>query len=111
MIIPAFLGPFFGAVTASLGWVAKVALPGMLGSLFLAVLTRVGLLVVYFIAVNAAVDILIDQASGYLSGLPADVLSVMTLTGLVNAMNIITSAYLFKLTLRIDAVKLLASKA
>lgn len=107
----AFLAPFVGAVTGTIAWVARIAVPGIMSSLFLAVLTRIGLFLVYLVALNAGVDYLIDQASTYLSGLPGDVISLMTLTGLINALNIITSAYLFKLTLRIDAVKLLASKS
>lgn len=107
----AFLAPFVTAVTGTIAWVARIAVPGIMSSLFLAVLTRIGLFLVYLVALNAGVDYLIGQASTYLSGLPGDVISLMTLTGLINALNIITSAYLFKLTLRIDSVKLLASKS
>lgn len=109
--MPLYLAPFISAITGTLAWIARAIIPGLMSTMFIAVLTRVGLFVVYLIAVNAAVDVLLDHASTYLSGLPGDLISLMTLTGLINAMNIIASAYLFKLTLRIDSVKLLASKA
>jgi len=108
--MPIILGPFFAAITGSIGWVARLVLPALLSQVFLAVLTRIGLFVLFFIATNAAVGVLLTQATGYLSGLPSDLIQIMSLSGIVNALNIIASAYLFKLTLKIDSVKLLASK-
>lgn len=109
-IIRIALGPFFGAITATIGWLGRTVLGGLLSQLVLGLLVRVGLVVAFFIATNVAVQKLLTMAQGYVSSLPGDLIALMTLTGLVNAMNIIASAYLFKLTLKIDAVKLLGSK-
>lgn len=111
MVIAAFLGPFFKAVTGSVGWLGRSVLPFIVGHVFSSVLARIALWVVFLVASTVAVEKLLEMAQGYVSGLPADVLNVMQLTGMINAMNIIASAYLFKLTLKIDAVKLMASKA
>ncbi|MEO5355257.1 MAG: DUF2523 domain-containing protein [Magnetococcus sp. XQGC-1] len=111
MVLPLFLGPFVSAITGSLGWVARSVLPFIIGHVFSSFLARVLLWVVFLVATTVAVEKLLEMAQGYVSGLPGDVLNVMQLTGMINAMNIIASAYLFKLTLKIDAVKLMASKS
>lgn len=111
MVIPLFLGPFVAAITASIGWLARSALPLLFGHVFSSFLARIALWVVFLIATTAGVSQLLEIAQGYMTGLPADVLNVMQLTGMINAMNIIASAYLFKLTLKIDAVQLVASKS
>lgn len=108
--MPVFLGPFFAAITGSLGWIARVVLPTLLGSFVAHVLVRIGLYLVYLGAVMFAVNQLIAMASSTLTGLPADLLQIMTMSGMITAMNIIASAYVFKLTMRIDYVKLLTSK-
>jgi len=107
--MPVFLAPFIAPILAAIAWLARIALPALLGQVFIGLLLRIGLVVAFFIATTAAVNVLMAQASGYLGGLPGDLLSLMGATGLINAMNIIGSAYLFKLTLKIDAVKLLSS--
>ncbi|MEO5355318.1 MAG: DUF2523 domain-containing protein [Magnetococcus sp. XQGC-1] len=111
MVLPLFLGPFVSAITGSIGWLARSALPFLIGHVFSSFLARIALWVVFLVATTVAVEKLLEMAQGFMSGLPADVLNVMQLTGMINAMNIIASAYLFKLTLKIDSVKLLASKS
>ncbi|MEO5351065.1 MAG: DUF2523 domain-containing protein [Magnetococcus sp. YQC-3] len=111
MVLAAFIGPFVAAITTSIGWLGRSVLPFIVGHVFSSFLARVALWVVFLVATTAAVTKLLEMAQGYVSGLPADVLNVMQLTGMMNAMNIIASAYLFKLTLKIDAVKLMASKS
>lgn len=106
-----FLAPFVSAITGTIGWASRVVLPGLMTGFFAHVLVRVGLWLVYFVALTAAVNVLLNMAETQLGALPGDVISFMKLTGLLNAMNIIASAYLFKLTLKIDAVKLLSSRA
>lgn len=105
-----FLAPFIRAITGTIGWASRVVLPGLLTGFFAHLLVRIGLVVVYFVATTSAVNFLLNLVESNLGSLPGDVISLMKLTGLLNAMNIIASAYLFKLTLKIDAVKLLASK-
>jgi len=109
MPLPLFLAPFIAPVIATIGWAVRIAVPALLSQVFIGMLVRVGLVVAFFIGMNVAVGTLMAQASGYLGGLPGDLLGLMTATGMINAMNIIASAYLFKLTLKIDSVKLLSS--
>lgn len=106
-----FLAPFIAAITGTLSWGLRLVIPGLLASAFSAVLVRIGLYLIWLFAVTAGVNKLLEIAEGYLTGVPSDLIAIMTMTGLINAMNIIASAYLFKLTLKIDSVKLLSSKA
>jgi hypothetical protein len=105
-----FLAPFITPIITTLAWVARVALPAVMSHFFIGMLFRVGLWVLYFMATGVAVNTMLGWAQGYMAGIPSDVIQIMTLTGIINAMNIIASAYLFKLTLKIDAVKLVSSR-
>lgn len=77
-------------------WLLSIA-----GPIVTRVLIQLGIGIVSYAAISAAVGSLLNTAKSYYLGLPADILSVLSMSGASDALGIITAAILARLSLNV----------
>ncbi|MBL0654911.1 DUF2523 domain-containing protein [Aeromonas caviae] len=77
-------------------WLLSIA-----GPIVTRVLIQLGVGIVSYAAISTAVLSLLNTARSYYLGLPADVLSVLSMSGVGDALGIITAAVLARLSVNV----------
>lgn len=77
-------------------WLLSIA-----GPIVTRVLVQLGIGIVSYAAISAAVSSLLNTAKSYYLGLPADVLSILSMSGAGDALGIIAAAILARLSLNV----------
>lgn len=77
-------------------WLLSIA-----GPIITRVLIQLGIGIVSYAAISTAVASLVNSAKSYYLGLPADVLSILSMSGASDAFGIITAAIMARLSLQV----------
>ncbi|MHB0992094.1 MAG: DUF2523 family protein [Burkholderiales bacterium] len=94
------LGLLIQPILLALRWLGVSIVPWLISGAISAVVGRILLAVAYFSAVSVAANYVVSLASSQLSGVPANIFNGVQYFGVLTAISIVISAYMFKLALK-----------